>query len=512
MARARLGSRRNPFAEFDLNNSAALEFGRSIPLHNVSYRRSSIRDQCEGEAAMHLRHQIVALAIVPLIVAILTITAFITWQSTTLAQSSIDTFEHNMLKAKETELLNLTNLALSAIQDVYAHSGPDDEQAKERVRSILTSLDYGTDGYFFVYDYDGNNVVHPRQTFRPGHNWFGLVDEDGNHVIANLIAKAKEGGGLHQYKWEKPSTGEMADKLSFAAGLDKWGWMVGTGVYLDDVFAQTAASNADMRQNIRSTFAIVAMIAVPSVLVVFATCMWITLHERRLADAKLAALAQRVIDTQEEERARLARELHDGISQSLVGVRYAIDLASRKVEVQADDAAAAIERGAEALNGAIKEVRRISHELRPRVLDDLGLTPALKSLADNFSERTGITIEVEAETPDVLKSEASTALYRITQEALTNVERHSGASRVDIRLWSERRRMRMTIADNGRGFGGISPDQQQNSGGLGLRNMQERMAHFRGILLIKSSDDGTTLTAMLPKSANRHVIKTRGTA
>ncbi len=452
---------------------------------------------------MQLRYQIIALAIVPLIFAILTVTAFITWQSTTLAQSSIDTFERNMLEAKQTELLNLTNLALSAIDEVYHNASADDEQAKERVRSILTSLDYGKDGYFFVYDYDGNNVVHPRQTFRPGHNWFDLVDPDGDKVIANLIAKAKEGGGLHRYKWEKPSSEEMADKLSFAAGLDKWRWMIGTGVYLDDVFAQTAAANADMRKNIRRTFTTVASIAVPAVLVVFATCILITLHERRLADRKLAALTQRVIDAQEEERARLARELHDGISQSLIGVRYSIDLAGRKVESRMDDAAMAIATGAKALNLAIKEVRRLSHELRPRLLDDLGLTPAIKSLAENFAERTGLHVVVEAEAQDLLKPEASTAIYRITQEALTNIERHADASQVAIRLWEEGGRMRMTIIDNGRGFEAAQSRQDQKAvGGLGLRNMQERMAHFGGILLIKSSDEGTTLTAMLPRSAN----------
>lgn len=452
---------------------------------------------------MQLRYQIIALAILPLILAIFTVTAFITWQSAKLAQSSIDTFERNMLKAKQTELLNLTNLALSAIEDVYQHASADDEQAKEKVRSILTSLDYGKDGYFFVYDYDGNNVVHPRQTFRPGHNWFNLVDPDGDKVIANLIAKAREGGGLHQYKWEKPSSGEMADKLSFAAGLDKWRWMIGTGVYLDDVYAQTAAANADMKKNIRWTFTTVASIAVPAVLLVFATCILITLHERRLADRKLAALTQRVIDAQEEERARLARELHDGISQSLIGVRYSIDLASRKVENHMDDAAAAIGTGAKALNVAIKEVRRLSHELRPRLLDDLGLTPAIKSLAENFAERTGIHVVVEADARDVLKPEASTAIYRIAQEALTNIERHADASQVDIRLWEESGRMRMTIRDNGGGFEAAQSTQDRKTvGGLGLRNMQERMAHFGGILLIKSSDAGTTLTAMLPRSAN----------
>ncbi|MBW9052684.1 cache domain-containing protein [Rhizobium mesosinicum] len=452
---------------------------------------------------MQLRHQILALAILPLVLTIALITAFTTWQSSNLAQSSIDTFERNLLKAKETELLNLTNLALSAIKDVYDNAGPDDEAAKERVRQILTSLDYGQDGYFFVYDYDGNNVVHPRQSFRPGHNWFDLVDPDGDKVIANLIAKAKEGGGLHQYKWEKPSSRSMADKLSFAAGLDKWRWMIGTGVYLDDVFSQTEAAKADLKQSIRRTFVIVTLIAVPSVLLVFATCMWITLHERRLADGKQKLLTQRIIDTQEEERARLARELHDGVSQNLIGVRYAFDLASRKVRASAADAGAAIDRGIDALNGAIKEVRDLSHELRPRVLDDLGLTAALTSLGNHFEERTGISVSVESSSPDTLKPEANTALYRIAQEALSNVERHAGASEVAIRIWSMKGRVRMSIADNGIGFTEKTESRSPNySGGLGLRNMQERMAHFRGILIVQTNEKGTTLTAMFPKSAN----------
>lgn len=451
---------------------------------------------------MKLRHQILLLAIVPLIVAISAVTALITWQSTSLAQTSIDTFEANMLKAKETELLNLTNLALSAIAGIYDNAGPDDEAAKEQVRAILTSLDYGLDGYFFVYDYDGNNIVHPRQTYRPGQNWLDLVDPDGNHVIANLIQKAREGGGLLQYKWEKPSQGIMADKLSFAAGLDKWRWMVGTGVYLDDVFAQTAAANAELRDSIGRTFLIVALIAVPAVLIVFATCMVLNARERHMADGKLKQLTQRIVHTQEEERSRLARELHDGISQNLVGVRYAIDLARRRVSGASPEALTAIERGAEALNGAIKEVRRLSHDLRPRVLDDLGLSPALDALCHNFSERTGIAARIEsADYRGHPKVEASTALYRVAQEALNNIERHSGATEVVITLASPRGRISMVIRDDGRGF--AEPERRAGQpGGLGLRNMQERMAHFGGVLLIQTSDAGTTLTATLPKSAS----------
>ena len=245
-------------------------------------------------------------------------------------ENNIATSEQNMLKAKEGEILNLTHLALSAIRRGYRNAGPDDQAAKDKVAAILTSLDYGKDGYFFVYDYDGNNIVHPRQSFRHGRNWLGLTDFRRRQGHRRTDRNGEGGGRMHQYKWQKPSTGQMADKLSFVVSLDKWKWVVGTGVYLDDVLAQTAAANASMGANIKRTFVIVALIAVPSVLVVFTTCMVLTFHERRMADSRLKALTQRVIDTQEEERARLARELHDGISQNLVGVRYAMDLAGRR--------------------------------------------------------------------------------------------------------------------------------------------------------------------------------------
>ncbi|WP_417582066.1 cache domain-containing protein [Pelagibacterium sp.] len=446
---------------------------------------------------MQFRHQILALAIVPLILAIVAITWLVTWQSASLARASIDTFERNMVQAKQDELLNLTNMALSAIDGIYSEASTDDDAAKEEVKAILNALDYGEDGYFFVYDYDGVNIVHPRQTYRPGQNWLALTDPNGDRVIYNLVEKAKEGGGLHSYLWEKPSAGTMAEKVSFAVGLDKWEWMLGTGVYLDDVFAQTAAAHEDLRNTINSTFFTIVLIAVPAVLLVFGSWMVLNLHERRLADSKLKELTQRIIDTQEEERTRIARELHDGISQILIGVRYAIDLARRKVEHGSDGASEAIGKGADALNGAIKEVRRLSHDLRPGALDDLGLSAALEALTHNFEERTGIKVALEAVAfKNMLLPEARTALYRVAQEALNNIDRHASASEVTIALSSPHGRVQMVITDNGKGFSREVGVQR----GLGLRNMSERMAHFGGTMMVEPSPNGTTLRATLPKS------------
>lgn len=451
---------------------------------------------------MTLRHQILALAVLPLVIAILAITGLVTSQSTDLARSGIATFEQNMLKAKEIELLNYTNLALSAISGVYDKAGPDDEAAKRAVKAILNNLSYGPDGYFFAYDYDGTNLVHPKLPSFVGGNWLDLTDPDGDFVIANLIARAREGGGLHRYKWQKPSTGQVADKLSYAVGLDKWGWMLGTGVYLDDVIGQTAAANADLRASIDRTFVLVAVITVPAVVGVFLTGILLNLRERRLADTKLKELTQRIINTQEEERSRIARELHDGISQILVGVRYLLDLAKRKAKDGAPDALATIERGADGINGAIKEVRRISHDLRPGLLDDLGLTAALEALTHNFSERTGIKVKLKSVAfRNLMLPEAKTALYRVAQEALTNIERHANATEVNLIITSARSGLQMLVSDNGCGFGDLDTTEEfRPPRGLGLRNMQERMAHFGGQLEVRSSPGGTTLRARLPKS------------
>ena len=117
---------------------------------------------------MGLRHQIAARAIIPLVLSIPAITAFITWQSAQLATSSIDTFEQNVLKSKQGDILNLTKLAVSTINDIYRNAAADGEAAKHKVKAILAALNDGQDGYFFVYDYDGNTIVHPREFFRAG--------------------------------------------------------------------------------------------------------------------------------------------------------------------------------------------------------------------------------------------------------------------------------------------------------------------------------------------------------
>ncbi|HHK74303.1 MAG TPA: histidine kinase [Rhizobiales bacterium] len=449
---------------------------------------------------MSLRLKIVLLAALPLVLAMLAIGGLIMEQSKNLSARQIATLERSLLEAKKAELRYYIALALNSIEHIYRHAGPDDEAAKRRARVILNDLSYGPDGYFFVYDYDGNNLVHPRQSFRVGKNWWKLKDAEGNLVIQNLIAQAKKGGGYTRYMWERPSASSLSEKIGYAVGLDKWRWMIGTGLYLDDISARVDALKSEVTGQIRQVFILIFILSVLAVSAVFAMGVYLALRENRQAAKSQKMLTRRIVEAQEEERSRVARELHDGISQNLSSVKYTLELAGILLSKNAEGVLPALEKGTTGVTRAIREVRRISRDLRPGMLDDLGLLPSLHSLAADFSERTGIKVEIDAqklvrEMPRGFR----TTLFRVAQESLMNIERHSGASRVSLKLETTKTRIRMTIADDGHGFD-VENIRKSPGAGIGLKNMRERLAYIGGHLKLSSTAEGTFVKAELPIS------------
>lgn len=442
------------------------------------------------------------LATVPMIAAVALIAALVAYQARELATREIATLEYQLLEAKKQELRNYVTQARNGFYFIYGSAQPDDQEAKDQVTQILAAMIYGTEGFFFVYDYDGTNLVSPRQTDLINKNWTGLTDSQGTPVVDEFIRIARSGAGYHTFLWPKPSTGEEAMMVAYVTGFQSWHWAVGTGVFIDDVLMTVAAARAEVQARVQRTFLYIGAITLGAVLIVFGSGMLLNIRERRLADAKLKKLTQRVFDAQEEERGRVARELHDGISQILVGVRFTLDNARRRMtKGDIEGARVPLEKGFDHLGIAISEIRRISRDLRPGVLDDLGLGPAIKALADNFCERTGIETEFNTVVfRNRLDQEAKIALYRIAQEALTNIERHSGATSVSIQLRGHRQGATLRIADNGHGL----PSGRDNPGsGLGLRNMQERIEQLDGSLVILSThglNSGTSIEARLPLS------------
>ena len=203
---------------------------------------------------------------------------------------------------------------------------------------------------------------------------------------------------------------------------------------------------------------------------------------------------RRVVEAQELERRRLARELHDQTGQELTSVLLglkAVEEAKSGAE-RAEALAAVREQVVETLH----DVRRLAVELRPKALDDFGLVPALERLRDTFAEQTGMRVDLESRIRERLPTDVETALYRIVQEALTNVVKHARATAVSIVLAPKDRAVTALIEDDGRGF---TPDGSGE--GLGLLGMGERLALFGGRLKIESSHGaGTTIVAEVPLS------------
>jgi signal transduction histidine kinase len=215
----------------------------------------------------------------------------------------------------------------------------------------------------------------------------------------------------------------------------------------------------------------------------------VDLSERVSRDA-----LRRVVEAQELERARLARELHDETGQALtsilLGLKHLEDAAESD---EARDATAALR---ELVVTTLQDVRRLAVELRPSALDDFGLVPAVERLAATLADQSDLIVDVEAGLGDErLPREAETALYRIVQEALTNVVKHASAGRVSITLVRKAGAAVVVVEDDGTGFesDGIRADA------LGLTGMRERVALVGGRLTVESSADaGTTLVAEVP--------------
>jgi two-component system NarL family sensor kinase len=224
---------------------------------------------------------------------------------------------------------------------------------------------------------------------------------------------------------------------------------------------------------------------------------------QRQAEQVLRLLPGRIIEAQEAERHRVARELHDGIGQVLASAKFRLHDLEAAANSPAGLGGQGIARVRELVDQAANEVRRLSQNLRPSLLDDLGLEPALRGLCEDFHERTGVAIHLDChELVGRLSPHLELVLFRIAQEALNNVEKHAQASRLRLSLAQRGASIELHVQDNGRGFhpkNRTGPRAKQ--GGLGLMNMQERASIVDGTVELKSAPgEGAEVVVRVPVS------------
>ena len=212
---------------------------------------------------------------------------------------------------------------------------------------------------------------------------------------------------------------------------------------------------------------------------------------------QLRALAARLQSVREEERASIAREIHDELGQACTAIKMDLALIGRKITKRQTPLRAKIESSISIVDDMIVTLRRIASDLRPRTLDDLGLAAALEWQGQEFETRTGIQCRVSLPPePLNLDAEQSTAIFRIFQESLTNVARHAEATTVEARLEIEDDQLIFRVHDNGKGF---EPQKAKAKKSLGLVGMQERAHLLKGEVSVEGiPGSGTTMTLRIP--------------
>jgi signal transduction histidine kinase len=209
------------------------------------------------------------------------------------------------------------------------------------------------------------------------------------------------------------------------------------------------------------------------------------------------SLLGRLIDVQESERRRISRELHDDLSQKIATLSVAISRLKRRLPLSDAEVINELDDLRQKTNSLTNEIRRLSHQLHPAVLEHLGLVTALESYIGNFQDEEQIDVRLTAELGEErVPFQTSICIYRVAVEALRNVSRHSGAASAAISLRRENGSLELCVSDSGRGF---DVDAVRKAGGLGLVSIEERLRLLHGTCEIHSSPQkGTTLVARVP--------------
>jgi PAS domain S-box-containing protein len=224
-------------------------------------------------------------------------------------------------------------------------------------------------------------------------------------------------------------------------------------------------------------------------------------NDAKTMQEKLRELSSKILHAQEEERKRISRELHDEVGQALTAISVSLQLLKKKSVRVGNGLDRNVTETQSLLQQTMNNVHRFSYELRPAMLDDLGLVVALRWYVKSFAKRTGIKVRLNADrTVEELESEPKTVIYRIVQESLTNISKYAQASQATVTVRKVGADIRLAVRDNGKGF---QPDRlatgSKEKSGLGLMGMQERLRLVDGQFTVESAPGkGTTVRATIP--------------
>jgi PAS domain S-box-containing protein len=326
----------------------------------------------------------------------------------------------------------------------------------------------------FVNDAYARYFAAPREALI-GTSFFGLISDE--RARATLTAR------LQQLRPEQPlmTTVHLATR---GDGQRRWQEWTDRAIFDEHgAVVELQSVGRDVHERIQAEHALTASEA-----------------ELRQSITELRALSTRLNEVREEERARIARDVHDHLGQTLTVLKMDVAEVRRRARAGAIEAVEERLREMSSLiDGAVDDVRRVASELRPLLLDEFDLVDAIRFYLDEISHRTGLRCALAAPDAVAVPAEHAGALFRILQEALTNVTRHAAASHVRVTLRAGDRDTELIVVDDGRG---LPEENERRPGALGLVGMRDRASLFGGNVVVTGGPgQGTTVTARIPVQA-----------
>ena len=415
------------------------------------------------------------LAIGPLIMilTILAVGLVVFYQAHTLPQQMRDKIKEDYLEAKKVDLRGYIKMAKRAIMHLY---GPGsvltNDEAKEEAKKILTNLRYSEeDGYFFGYSLEGTTVFHPVKKDWVGKNKWDYQDENGKFVIRDLIKAAREGNGFVEYIFKKPSVieDEGRPKLAYVVMLPELNFVLGTGVYRDDIDSFLNGVDVAVSGYIRTSMIWIALITCLGLLV-------LSFVQRRIG---------RIIEQKE-----IGDDLHDKALQEMIFIIKEIEIKNPSTNLEL---LAKIESSAQKALGWTRDIIDGKDPSNLSLIEGLNKVIEEKGLFVHFS-----TPEENEFRLNNLSKIKKTALTKTAREALNNILKHAQiASQVDMKLEVNACNIILSIQDDGAGF---NPDKIKRRSGLNI--MKQRIKAVGGKFHITSSPVGTIITAIVPLNHN----------
>jgi len=421
------------------------------------------------------------------ILIIIVIGSMIYYQASKLPQQLRAEIHSEYLESKKKDLIGYINLAENAIKHLR---DPElqfsTESAKKEAKRILTNLKYSAeDGYFFVYDFSGRNIVHPIKKDWVGRDKWNYQDDNGKYVIRDLINTARCGDGFDEYIFHKPSligATEGKLKLAYVVELPEWEWIIGTGLYLEDVDIFLNGIDSTVLENTYMAMLWIAGIAFIGILIL--------------------VLSQHNIG-KKLERAKIGMDLHDEVKQDLVYmIREMNNILEDPDQSKPENIRNFLIKIKEPAQHALEWIRTFIDGKDPNTFT---LIVGLTKLRKNFEAKENMLVnlvlddQIEAIAANLSKEKILT-LLKVANEALNNIGKHTKCTQIDIYLTIAACNIVLSIRDNGSGF---DVDQVKSTYmGLGLRSMEDRTRRVGGVLTIASSHQGTEIIAIIPRNHN----------